>query len=72
MVGIGYDSHRFAAGRRLILGGVEIPHELGHNLGADHNPENASSRWPKAFRRQKRLRQSQANPFARSARWAKW
>jgi len=29
MVGIGYDSHRFAAGRKLILGGVEIPHELG-------------------------------------------
>lgn len=28
-VGIGYDSHRFAEGRRLILGGVEIPHELG-------------------------------------------
>ena len=28
-VGIGYDSHRFAAGRRLVLGGVEIPHELG-------------------------------------------
>jgi 2-C-methyl-D-erythritol 2,4-cyclodiphosphate synthase len=27
--GIGYDSHRFGAGRRLILGGVEIPHELG-------------------------------------------
>lgn len=27
--GIGYDSHRFAAGRRLILGGVEIPHEKG-------------------------------------------
>jgi 2-C-methyl-D-erythritol 2,4-cyclodiphosphate synthase len=27
--GIGYDSHRFAPGRRLILGGVEIPHELG-------------------------------------------
>ena len=27
--GIGYDSHRFAAGRRLILGGVEIPHERG-------------------------------------------
>ena len=23
--GIGYDSHRFAAGRKLILGGVEIP-----------------------------------------------
>jgi 2-C-methyl-D-erythritol 2,4-cyclodiphosphate synthase len=27
--GIGFDSHRFAAGRRLILGGIEIPHELG-------------------------------------------
>jgi 2-C-methyl-D-erythritol 2,4-cyclodiphosphate synthase len=29
MVGIGYDSHRFAAGRKLILGGVEVEHELG-------------------------------------------
>jgi 2-C-methyl-D-erythritol 2,4-cyclodiphosphate synthase len=29
MVGIGYDSHRFAAGRPLILGGVEIEHEQG-------------------------------------------
>ena len=29
MVGLGYDSHRFAAGRRLILGGIEIEHELG-------------------------------------------
>jgi 2-C-methyl-D-erythritol 2,4-cyclodiphosphate synthase len=28
-VGIGYDSHRFANGRPLILGGVEIPHEQG-------------------------------------------
>jgi 2-C-methyl-D-erythritol 2,4-cyclodiphosphate synthase len=28
-VGIGYDAHRFAAGRRLVLGGVEIPHEFG-------------------------------------------
>jgi 2-C-methyl-D-erythritol 2,4-cyclodiphosphate synthase len=28
-VGIGYDSHRFAAGRPLILGGVEIEHEHG-------------------------------------------
>lgn len=28
-VGHGYDSHRFAAGRRLVLGGIEIPHELG-------------------------------------------
>ena len=29
LVGLGYDSHRLAAGRRLILGGVEIPAELG-------------------------------------------
>ena len=28
-VGIGYDSHRFASGRPLVLGGVEIEHELG-------------------------------------------
>jgi 2-C-methyl-D-erythritol 2,4-cyclodiphosphate synthase len=27
--GIGVDSHAFAAGRRLILGGVEIPHDAG-------------------------------------------
>ncbi len=27
--GIGYDSHRLLAGRRLILGGVEIPGEQG-------------------------------------------
>jgi len=33
-VGIGYDSHRLAEGRRLILGGIEIPFEkglLGHS-----------------------------------------
>ena len=29
MVGIGYDSHRFAAGRRLVLGGIEIDHPQG-------------------------------------------
>jgi len=28
-VGIGYDSHRFAEGRPLILGGIEIPHDRG-------------------------------------------
>ena len=27
--GIGIDSHRFEAGRRLVLGGVEVPYELG-------------------------------------------
>ena len=32
--GIGYDVHKFAEGRKLILGGVEIPYEkglLGHS-----------------------------------------
>jgi 2-C-methyl-D-erythritol 2,4-cyclodiphosphate synthase len=28
-VGIGYDSHRFAEGRRLVLGGVQIEAERG-------------------------------------------
>lgn len=28
-VGIGYDVHRLSEGRKLILGGVEIPFELG-------------------------------------------
>jgi len=33
-IGTGYDSHRFAEGRKLIIGGVEIPYEkglLGHS-----------------------------------------
>jgi 2-C-methyl-D-erythritol 2,4-cyclodiphosphate synthase len=29
LVGIGFDSHRLSAGRRLVIGGVEIPYELG-------------------------------------------
>jgi 2-C-methyl-D-erythritol 2,4-cyclodiphosphate synthase len=29
LCGIGYDTHRLAAGRQLILGGVEIPSEQG-------------------------------------------
>jgi 2-C-methyl-D-erythritol 2,4-cyclodiphosphate synthase len=28
-VGIGYDVHRLVPGRRLILGGVEVPYHLG-------------------------------------------
>lgn len=27
--GIGFDTHRLVEGRRLILGGIEIPHTLG-------------------------------------------
>ena len=33
-VGMGYDVHRLSAGRKLIIGGVEIPYEkglLGHS-----------------------------------------
>ena len=29
LAGIGYDSHRLVEGRRLVIGGVEIPHERG-------------------------------------------
>jgi 2-C-methyl-D-erythritol 2,4-cyclodiphosphate synthase len=29
LIGIGYDSHRLADGRRLVIGGVEIPSERG-------------------------------------------
>ena len=35
-VGIGFDAHGLAAGRRLVLGGVEIPHDrglVGHSDG---------------------------------------
>lgn len=35
-IGIGYDSHRLVVGRRLVLGGVEMPFEkglLGHSDG---------------------------------------
>ena len=28
-VGMGYDVHKLVEGRKLILGGVEIPHTLG-------------------------------------------
>jgi 2-C-methyl-D-erythritol 2,4-cyclodiphosphate synthase len=28
-VGIGFDSHRLAAGRRLVIGGVHVPYERG-------------------------------------------
>ncbi len=28
-IGHGYDAHRFAAGERLVLGGVTIPHDKG-------------------------------------------
>lgn len=33
--GIGYDVHKLAQGRKLILGGVEIEHELGLEAHSD-------------------------------------
>ena len=33
--GIGYDVHKLATGRKLILGGVEIPHEFGLEAHSD-------------------------------------
>ncbi len=37
-VGIGYDSHRFANGRPLILGGITIPHARGLAGHSDADP----------------------------------
>ena len=33
--GIGYDVHKLVQGRKLILGGLEIPHELGLEAHSD-------------------------------------
>jgi len=34
-IGHGYDVHRFGPGRKLVLGGVEIPHERGLEAHSD-------------------------------------
>lgn len=34
-IGHGYDAHRFASGRPLILGGVRVPYELGLEAHSD-------------------------------------
>ena len=34
-VGFGYDSHRFAPGRPLVIGGVVVPYELGFAAHSD-------------------------------------
>ena len=37
-IGQGYDVHAFAEGRRLVLGGVDIPHArglLGHSVASE-------------------------------------
>lgn len=33
--GIGFDSHRFMQGRKLVIGGVDIPHEAGLDGNSD-------------------------------------
>lgn len=37
-VGFGYDVHALAPGYRLVLGGVEIPHEMGLKGYSDGDP----------------------------------
>jgi 2-C-methyl-D-erythritol 2,4-cyclodiphosphate synthase len=34
-IGLGYDVHQLAEGRKLILGGVEVPHEKGSVAHSD-------------------------------------
>ena len=34
-IGYGYDVHRLTPGRKLVLGGVEIPHEVGFDGHSD-------------------------------------
>ena len=34
-IGHGYDSHRFVAGRPLVLGGVNVPHDKGLQAHSD-------------------------------------
>ena len=34
-IGHGYDAHRFDAGRKLILGGVEVPYDYGLEAHSD-------------------------------------
>ncbi len=34
-IGQGYDAHRFEAGPRLVLGGVEVPHDQGLKAHSD-------------------------------------
>lgn len=34
-IGHGFDAHRFAPDRRLVLGGVDVPHDLGLEAHSD-------------------------------------
>ena len=37
-IGIGYDIHKLAAGRRMVIGGVEIPYPKGPEGHSDGDP----------------------------------
>ena len=41
-IGTGYDVHRLVSGRKLILGGVEIPYEKGLDGHSDAEPSGAA------------------------------
>ena len=44
-VGMGYDVHKLVEGRKLILGGVEIPWELGLLGHSDADVPAHSPSW---------------------------
>ncbi|MEW8027303.1 MAG: 2-C-methyl-D-erythritol 2,4-cyclodiphosphate synthase [Candidatus Thiodiazotropha sp.] len=35
LIGQGYDAHRFESGSRLVLGGIEVPHDQGLKAHSD-------------------------------------
>ena len=45
-IGLGYDVHQLTLGRKLILAGVEVPHELGLEGHSDAYAENHSASVP--------------------------
>ena len=67
-IGIGYDSHRFADGRRLVLGGVEIEHDAG-----PRRPLRRRRAHPRRDRRAARRRRARGPrdplPARRASSW---
>ena len=65
-IGHGVDIHRFATGRRFVLGGICIPHErglLGHSdadaLIPDDFPEGSREQWLSSRNADRRFRELQ-------------
>ena len=42
-IGIGYDVHKLVSGRKLILGGVDIPYSLGLDGHSDADVASLNS-----------------------------